>query len=74
MKQHAESQLRDQVAAAIYEHNHALCRWADATLHNRTTYRDQADAVLAAILPAIRSTAELGRMPEADAQSKEPTP
>ncbi|MFF7485609.1 hypothetical protein ACFZBC_08935 [Streptomyces luteogriseus] len=49
-----ESPLRDQVAAAIYEHNHPLCRWADATQHSRDTFRAQADAVLAVILPTTR--------------------
>ncbi|KJK40245.1 hypothetical protein UK15_07805 [Streptomyces variegatus] len=64
----ANSPLRDLIAAAIYEHNQPLCRWTDATQHNRDDYRAQADAVLAVILPSARITATLARMSEADVQ------
>ena len=49
-------ELRELVAAAIYERNNPGRRWADAHPDDRLAYGGDADAVLA--VPAIRALAE----------------
>lgn len=57
----AASPARELIAAALYEHSNPGHRWADAHPHDRTAYGDDADAVLAVILPSTQITAGLAR-------------
>ncbi|MGW5736980.1 MULTISPECIES: hypothetical protein [Streptomyces] len=58
--------LREQIAAALYEHSNPGHRWADAHPHDRILYGQDADAVLPVILPGTRITATLARMADVE--------
>lgn len=47
----SDNPLRQQIAAALYEHSNPGFRWADAHPHDRAVYEADADAVLAVINP-----------------------
>lgn len=59
---------REVIAAALYEHGNPGLRWADAHEHDRVLFGNDADAVLAVILPGTRAIASLARSADADVQ------
>lgn len=51
------SKLRKWVARALYQHDHPEGVWEHRPEHHRELYRERADAVLAAVKPALEGVA-----------------